>query len=63
MIYRYWDNVGEETLDTALEYAACRARFIVSVDVECEEYCLHYDNFLCNRCVEWFPIIAISLAQ
>ena len=28
---RYWDNVGGESLDAALEYAARYARFIVSV--------------------------------
>lgn len=29
-LYRYWDNVGGETLEAALEAAATYARFIVS---------------------------------
>lgn len=29
-LYRYWDNVGGETLDAALAAAAMNARFIVS---------------------------------
>jgi hypothetical protein len=29
--YRYWDNVGGETLEAALDHASIGARFIVSV--------------------------------
>ena len=29
MVHRYWDNVGGDTFDAALENAARNARFIV----------------------------------
>lgn len=30
LLHRYWDNVGGESLEAAIEYAAKGARFIVS---------------------------------
>ena len=57
--YSYWDNVGGETLESALNAAAVNARFIV-----CHHYVLlhsMFDALFLVRNVEWYQVKLLRL--